>query len=683
MRMQTLLTTLLVSSLFWGLLGCDDDGEGGGLTLTQSGLLSVNPGSILFPTLSEGQSDQREVTLSNQGSADILIQDIRVNQNGNDFTLQYRVGDEDPQDLPEELRINVDGDPIVLIVNYTRSAADLMGDEAVLMNTNAQEQLEVSIPITSTDAVPQILVSPNNGDFGAVDAGEIKLLPLTITNVGTAPLIVDTIQVSGSEDFSVLLSEDGEAISGELDEPIRLMSGENQVVYARYAPMVAGPDQGSITFINNDFQQQEYTLPLIANGAAPCIQVSPETLDFGAGLLVSDREMETPNVIPVSILSCGASPLKVTRIEFEGDMFGLNTEVMPIDEENLILLPAADPDQLLPEQVIEVGFWPTVEMSYGGRMLVYTNTSTEPVEVDLFGRGVENACPIPATTESFLEVPPLEILNLDGSPSVDPGGEVRRWVWTVVERPTGSVSQVVESLTSVLDPAGGGPEDDEETPTATFFVDLAGRYTIELQVYDNLDQVSCEPNSVAQIVIEAIPEKDLHIQLVWSTPEDPDETDNFGTDVDLHFKHANAGDNWGAAAGEWDCYFRQSSPDWGAIGDFLDNPSLDIDDTNGAGPENVNLDRPEEGVSYKVGAIYYRSESTFGESDRDPRTQHATYATVRLFARGELISEFVDRELTELNQLWDVAQINWCEDALRCPEIIEENRVYADGEYVR
>ena len=256
-------------------------------------------------------------------------------------------------------------------------------------------------------------------------------------------------------------------------------------------------------------------------------------------------------------------------------------------------------------------------------------------------------------------------------------------MWTVVERPTGSVSQVVESLTSVLDPAGGGPEDDEETPTATFFVDLAGRYTIELQVYDNLDQVSCAPNAVAQVVIEAIPEKDLHIQLVWSTPEDPDETDEFGTDVDLHFKHENAEDRWGAAAGEWDCYFRQSSPDWGAMGDFLDNPSLDIDDTNGAGPENVNLDRPEEGVTYNVGAIYYRSESTFGESDRDPRTQHATYATVRLFARGELISEFVDRELTELNQLWHVAQINWCEDTLRCPEIIEENRVYADGEYVR
>ena len=47
------------------------------------------------------------------------------------------------------------------------------------------------------------------------------------------------------------------------------------------------------------------------------------------------------------------------------------------NDENLILLPAADPEQLLPEQVINVGFWPTAEMSYGGKMLVYSNTSVE------------------------------------------------------------------------------------------------------------------------------------------------------------------------------------------------------------------------------------------------------------------------------------------------------------------
>jgi hypothetical protein len=245
------------------------------------------------------------------------------------------------------------------------------------------------------------------------------------------------------------------------------------------------------------------------------------------------------------------------------------------------------------------------------------------------------------------------------------------------------VSQVVENLFSNADPAGGGPEDDQMTPNATFFVDLAGRYVIELEVYDNLGQVSCAPNEVATVVIEAVPEKDLHIQLVWATPADPDETDDSGTDVDLHFKHQNANERWGSSAGTWDCYFQNTSPDWGNVGDFLDNPSLDIDDINGAGPENINLDRPEVGVNYEVGAIYFRAESLFGEAGRDPTIEHASYVTLRIFARGELLGEFVDRELNRLNQLWHIATINWCEDPLTCPVVTPVDRVYEEGEYAQ
>ena len=116
----------------------------------------------------------------------------------------------------------------------------------------------------------------------------------------------------------------------------------------------------------------------------------------------------------------------------------------------------------------------------------------------------------------------------------------------------------------------------------------------------------------------------------------------------------------------------------------LDNPSLDIDDTNGAGPENINLENPEEGVTYEVGAIYYRPESTFGIAGNDRRIQHPSYLTIRIYVRGELLNEFVGRELTRGRQLWHVASVKWCDEVEsggRCPEITIRDRVLEESEY--
>ena len=669
----------VIMGLIWTCLfngGCDSDSD---FQMTQSGLLSVSPESIILPVVAPGQQAQQEVTLRNVGSATITVINARFNRDDAPYTVSLPNGDA----LPAEVDIAPGAEtPTVLSVTYAPSEnQSVQADDALIFNTNSAQQRQVNIPISTSDAAPDLVVTPSSFDFGSVDAGEVAELAATLSNVGQGPLLISEIRIDGSGDFSAILDD------MTLDEMNRgsmtIVPGARREMTIRYEPPTAGPDLADLVIISNNAQAEEVRTPIIANGAAPCIQITPDTLDFGSSLLVADREGDTPNRLPIIIESCGGAPLKISNVEFEGAAFGFPETPEPNMDGDLILLPAAAASEAFPSFSIDVGFWPTAEQNYGGRMLLYTNTSAEPLVVDLFGRGVENSCPLPVTTLERYEVAPLEIITLDGSPSADAGGEVQRWVWSVVERPSGSVSQVVESLFSNADPAGGGPADDESTPTATFFVDLAGRYVIELEVYDNLGQVSCAPNAVATVVIEAVPEKDLHIQLVWSTPEDPDETDEFGTDVDLHFKHQNGGDRWGDAAGTWDCYFQNTSPDWGNVGEFLDNPSLDIDDINGAGPENVNLNQPEVGTNYEVAALYFRAESVFGETGRDPRIEHDSYVTVRIFARGELIGEFVDRAMNRLNQLWHVATVNWCEDPLACPVVTPVDRLYEEGEYAQ
>ena len=651
---------------------------------TKTPLFDTLPAAFTFAKLEIGQSEVRRVQVINRGSGDLVMQAITLDDKsttGQEFSVFV---EQDGELVAPPERITLPGGTdatVTLAVRYApaddRETAD---SGAVLVSTNDPDARDVRIPVGTGGQGAEIRVSPRTVDFGEVEAGQTAGEDILITNVGLVDLVITELEVNGSQDFGARQGE--RILIGRLDDPLVVPPGQSITIEATYAPPTLGPDSGELQIFSNDVAAGITTVSLGANGAAPCIQVIPESVDFGSGLLVEDRGSATPNKLPVSIESCGTTPLRIDRIEVTGGdgAFGTLDLPTPAEGEPLFLIPAASED-VFPTQPVEVGFWPTDLRAYGGEMLIYSNATREPFPVDLFGRGVDNACPVPTSATEHYDVQPLDIVTLDGGPSSDLGGRVEAWMWTVVSRPDGSVSQPVERYADPRHPADGGDPDDESTPQAFFFVDLAGHYELELQVRDNLGQLSCDPLAVARISIDAVPDKDLHVQLVWSTPADPDETDTIGTDLDLHLRHERGRDGWGGDAGVWDCYFRNKSPDWGLAGEVADNPTLDIDDTNGAGPENVNLADPEVGVTYDIGAIYFRAESTFGLPDADRRAEHASYVSVRVFVRGELLFEAVDRELDHLRQLWWVASITWCDDFTRCPTVDPVDRVLEEADY--
>ncbi len=645
---------------------CDD-----GLSTTDTPEFRANPQVFAFGRLALGDVEEERVEVFNDGQGALLLGDIRLDDGSSAGELELFVEQDGALVAPPDTLEIPGGDkePIVFVVRY--SATDERPDSgAVRILTNdgsAGEEGDVTLPIQSGNAGGEILIDPRSVDFGEIEAGQEGIEGIRITNTGRGDLTITRLQINGSDDFSIRYQ--GETLSGQLATPLVVASSEKIELEAIYAPQVLGPDSGELLIESSDPVEPLAAVNLRANGAAPCIAIVPDDVDFGSSLIVEDRGAPTPNRRPFSIESCGTTPLRVSRIEVEGadDAFEMLELPEVAEGEALFELAGATPDEDFPSEQVMVGFWPLEMRAYGATAKVYSNASVAPVEVSLFGRGVQNACPIPAVRRDEFDVPPLEIITLDGTPSMDPGGQVQRYEWTVVSRPDGSSSEPVEVFENPTRPADGGLEDDTDTPTAFFFVDLAGDYEIELRVFDNLGQVSCDPTAVATVSIHAVPDQDLHVQLVWTTPNDPDETDATGTDVDLHLRHAMAGEVWGHDP--YDCYFRNSGPDWGVEGDPSDNPSLDIDDTNGAGPENINLSDPEPGVTYDVGAIYFRSESTFGLADIDPREEHLSLLTVRIFARGDLLAEVVDREVDSVDDLWHVARVTWCEDFQRCPEI--------------
>jgi len=146
-----------------------------------------------------------------------------------------------------------------------------------------------------------------------------------------------------------------------------------------------------------------------------------------------------------------------------------------------------------------------------------------------------------------------------------------------------------------------------------------------------------------------------------------------GSDLDLHFAHQNAHgpdldgdgnpDPWFDK--QWDVFWYNTKPNWGSFDpNVRDDPSLDRDDTDGAGPENLNLSVPEDGVTYAIG-VHYWNDWGFGASD----------ATVKVFHYADLIYDVTYPQMKWLD-MWCVGQIHWP------APVVDRCAAPADPEYV-
>lgn len=242
------------------------------------------------------------------------------------------------------------------------------------------------------------------------------------------------------------------------------------------------------------------------------------------------------------------------------------------------------------------------------------------------------------------EVIPQTNLHLSPNPNRFAPERAVRWRWRVAQ-PVGSQSVFVPSPT---------------VPTPTFEANVAGVYEFFLDAWDDAGEPVA---TTASFFVSVIPDEAIHIELLWDTPGDPDQTDTgpfAGSDMDLHFVHARApsapdardldGDGRGDPYFDqpWDCYWFNPHPDWGEFGSARDDdPGLDRDDTDGAGPENINLNVAEDGIVYQV-AVHYWDDHSHG----------ASFATVRVYLYGALAYEVADFWLVN-RDLWCVAYVLW------------------------
>jgi hypothetical protein len=616
---------------------CGDDSNNGAVGEATGGQLNVAPNPVIFSEVDLGSSDTISVTLSNidpAGTLQItgvrLVEDTLDDPAGNELVR----GDEwfsSAQLGPGESRVlEVIYQPNDQVLDSGKIELDVVGDDSISGVFEIPIQTAALDPDIST---PNIVRFPRVAPVTA-ETIDRAFRTQEVQNIGAAPLSIESVILTGSSDYKIrFYTEDPgmEAVDGSETWPDELPPGGSFWYRLYFNPDDPLPSTAEVSFFTNDPDEEIYVVDVEGNSDSPCLEFSNEDeINFGQG------GIGYANTKTVTIRNCGQSAeLDVSNIAITDDgagVFDVREDSLPqeiLDGTTLTLEPG--------ERInFVVTYTPIDETQSTGELTIESNDSSKPsLAVPIIGRGTDNVCPTAIAQGSIsggqpstnIATVPQTVIQLDGSQSIDPDGTITRYEWSIVSQPQGS--EGIRLLPGA------------DVPNPTIGVDAAGVYVIELTVFDDGGVASC--GDPARVEITAIPTDDVHVQLVWKTPLDQNLNDDSGTDLDLHFMHP---------LGQWntppyDIFWDNPTADWGPPGP-TGNPSLDLDDTNGAGPENINMSGPEAGLNYSIG-VYYYNDSSFG----------ASYATVRVYVRGSLSFEYRDVFLAERQDFWYVATLSW------------------------
>jgi hypothetical protein len=549
-------------------------------------------------------------------------------------------------------------------------------------NSDRNDGDHVKINVAAEGLSPAIS-APAAVDFSNVSQGAVKTKSVNILNTGTGDLEISSFVLTGHPAFSFIvgpphMSELNEwQVSQEtasqgitFPEPILIAPGTAASATVKFVPEGPEPATANLILFSNDPSAKSGTLIKISgNQQGPCVTINPKKVDFGGKLIGKVATVD------VEIVSCGEAPLALhsiglnleSSLDFALDLGGLPGLALGTTEVVLDATPCqSDADcaegltchegscavvlgvdevanfqvTFVPDEINPLGEDGQPEVDEG-LINITTNSFVADLDVIITGFGVETECSTSVIViEEGEEVIPQTKLHLIGSQSYAANGDIQEYQWTV-QQPVGSQSIFLPSASA---------------PDPTFEVNVAGQYTFNLRVWDADGEQSCVD---AEYVVYVNPDEAIHVELLWDTPNDPNQTDEgpeAGADLDLHFLHPFATGQDVDGDGEldgwfdqpFDCFWFNAHPNWGSLDPMVDDdPGLDRDDTDGAGPENVNLNIPEEGLTYRVG-VHYWNDHGFGPS----------LATVRIYIYTSLVFSVTDVELVN-HDLWEVAEIKW------------------------
>lgn len=436
-----------------------------------------------------------------------------------------------------------------------------------------------------------IEVSPSRLSFGGLEQGEVGEETFTISSIGSIALDIGEIRLSGAAEAFTLF---------DAPEYSTIPPGESVEVTVAYSPSNTG-DAADVLITNSDPGLPQAVVALEGIGLYPQLQFDPNPLAFGY------VPSGTSAVETIEVVNNGGATLDVSSLLLLGEGFSWDEVATPF---------SLAPGESLP---VDITFTPAFEMSFTGELWAESNTPGGTSKATITGTSLEQ--PIAICEASPAEAYALyDRVSWIGSNSYDPSGlDIVGYEWRLVSKPAGSSTSM---------PSG-------DADRTGFIPDVVGEYVAEL-VVSNEDGVSSEP---CLATLSAVPSQSLWVEMYWALNQD---------DMDLHLV-----DGGGALRSDSDCYYGNCvgrGLDWGVPGESIDNPSLDIDDIPGTGPENINIQEPAAGSTFTVYVHDYQGST--------PDRYEANEVTVNIYISGEL--EWTDtRPISGDDDYVPFAVIDW------------------------
>lgn len=306
--------------------------------------LSVSPPTVGFGNVAVGTTGSQSVTLSNTGTAALIISAALASGAG--FSASGL-------SLPATIN---PGQNATLTATFTPQAAG-SASGTISITSNAPGS-PAAIPLSGTGVQGQLSASPSPVAFGNVSVGSNSPQVITLTNNGSAAVAISSASVSGT----------GFTISG-LSTPQTVNAGATTTVTATFSPTATGAASGSVSITSNA-SNSTLVIALSGAGIQPQLTATPSSVGFG------DVTTGSNSTLSVTLSNPGTASLTITQATISTGAFTMSGLTVPLTINSG------------KSSTFSIEFAPTSNGAASGSVTLTSNAPNSPTSISLTGTGV-------------------------------------------------------------------------------------------------------------------------------------------------------------------------------------------------------------------------------------------------------------------------------------------------------
>ncbi len=245
--------------------------------------IEMSAASVDFGEVDVGVLSIREVTLSNTGTADLIVLELELAQTG------LSVGLTPPFAIPPDQARAVE------VRFLPQREGELAG--TLVVRSNDPDEPEVEVAINGSGIQPRLVAELTQVRFADIRVGEFADTTIVVTNAGTADIFIRNAFFDNAT-FRLLAFE-----------PRSLRRGERMAFPVRFTPEGLLGQAGRLVLLTDALTQPRFEIKVDGEGVAPLIRLSAPTVDFGT------IDVKGTRAAAVEISNRGNADLVVERVE--------------------------------------------------------------------------------------------------------------------------------------------------------------------------------------------------------------------------------------------------------------------------------------------------------------------------------------------------------------------------------